>query len=175
MEAAHGGRDGRVGVLAASLALVLLLASTWILVALALQDAPVALVSAGRSVFVVAGLGVLSAFAAGASRSPGAADEARERTDPLSPRTVIALALTGVSGYTIASTAAIALAGPDMPALILTLGPAVVMALEASTGTVRAQRSEVVAILVAVVATALYVALRPAGGEGGGHPLAGAA
>ncbi|MFE5776125.1 hypothetical protein [Brachybacterium sp. NPDC056505] len=173
-------------LLLSALALVLLLASTWILVAIALQDAPVPLVSAGRSVFVVMGLGVLASLASRTGRTGGEQGPAASSADavpavPTAPavpampaRTTVLLALTGVTGYTIASTAAIALAGPDMPALILTLGPAVVMAMEAASGPARAHRREVVATLAAVVATALYVAARPGGEGGGGHPFAGA-
>ncbi|MBK0331770.1 hypothetical protein I8D64_10170 [Brachybacterium sp. MASK1Z-5] len=182
------GTDREVGgaLLLSALALVVLLASTWILVAIALQDAPVPLVSAGRSVFVVMGLGVLASLASRRGRTGGEQDPAVSSMDaapavPTAPavpampaRTTVLLALTGVTGYTVASTAAIALAGPDMPALILTLGPAVVMAMEAASGSTRAHRREVVATLAAVAATALYVAARPGGGAGGGHPFAGA-
>ncbi|WP_152351423.1 hypothetical protein [Brachybacterium subflavum] len=65
------GRRHGAALLLSSLALVLLLASTWILVAVALQDAPVPLVSAGRSIFVVMGLGVLAALASRGQRADG--------------------------------------------------------------------------------------------------------
>lgn len=175
------GRRHGAALLLSSLALVLLLASTWILVAVALQDAPVPLVSAGRSIFVVMGLGVLAALASRGQRADGDPSSAATAVPEMPARTTVLLALAGVTGYTIASTAAIALAGPDMPALILTLGPAVVMAMEAASGAGRAHRREIAATLAAVAATALYVAARPDGGHGGGtgaggeHPVAGAA
>ncbi|WP_287901922.1 DMT family transporter [Arthrobacter sp.] len=144
-----------------SVLLVLLLASTWILVAFTLTGTSVAVASAGRTVFTVGGLALLSALVARGRASAGGAALPRMRRG-----TTVILAITGVSAYTIFSTAAIHFAGAAVPALIMVGTPLTVMVIEA----VLNRRSPGVwflgVALLAVAGAALYVVQKPPGQQG---------
>lgn len=188
-----GRRRATTAVILPSVALVLLLASTWVIVDLALDDASTGVVSAGRTVFSSVGLALLVGLVrpphaladvgraraeagAGGQAGAGAAgvdhvgagagtDTAQgSRPDGRRPPRIrrytwpqlLLLALTGGAEYTMLSTAAITLAGPTLPALVLALLPAVVLGVDAVTTHARVGRTTVLATLVAVVGAALY-------------------
>ncbi|WP_026529389.1 DMT family transporter [Haematomicrobium sanguinis] len=117
-------------ILVQSVSLVLLLAMTWVLVAVALQGTSVALASAGRVVFAVAGLGLLAGWTGGRARLRSPRRSAERPAEPIKWWRVAVLSLLGVSLYTVFSTAAIALAGTTVPALIMALTPAAVLLIE---------------------------------------------
>jgi len=145
-----------------SVLLVLLLASTWVLVALTLTGTSVAVASAGRTVFTVGGLALLSAFVT-RRKDAGAGGTVSPR---IPRRTTVILALTGVSAYTIFSTAAIHFAGADVAALIMVGTPLTVMAVEAVLDRRSPGAWFLVIALVAVAGAALYVIQKPPGEQG---------
>lgn len=131
-----------------SLVLVVLLAATWVIAGIALQGAGVGVVSAGRTAF--AAFGLLAVMSLARSSSPRSA-----------PRytgwQVVILAVTGVAGYTMLSTLAIALAGPTIPSLVLALSPVVVLLLESALARTRVHPLVLAATLSAITGAALYV------------------
>ncbi|GAA1234671.1 drug/metabolite transporter (DMT)-like permease [Microbacterium phyllosphaerae] len=153
---------GGVRLVGESLALVVLLAATWVIAGIAVQGAGVGVVSAGRAGFAALGLLLLVLLS---SRGGG-------RSDPPAsvrrlPRWQLAvLSVTGVAGYTLLSTVAIALAGPAVPSLILALSPVVVLVLESALTKARVRPVVLVATVVAIVGAVLYVVPRPVGAPG---------
>lgn len=148
-----------------SLALVVLLAATWVIAGLALQGAGVGVVSAGRTGFAAVGLFLLVLLShRGGTRSAP--------TDP--PAAVrsyrwwqlVVLSVTGVAGYTLLSTLAIALAGPTIPSLILALSPVVVLLLESALKRARVRPLVLLATVVAILGAVLYVVPRLGDGSG---------
>jgi drug/metabolite transporter (DMT)-like permease len=117
---------------AQSVALVLLLASTWLVVGASLHEASAAVVSAGRTAFTVLGLAVLTGWLSRRGPKPVAEPGRHPVPDAVvAPRyrwwQVLLLAGTGVTAYTVFSTVAIDLAGPVLPTLVMALTPAVVL------------------------------------------------
>lgn len=145
---------GRARLVGESLGLVVLLAATWVIAGIALQGAGVGVVSAGRTAF--AALGLLLVVAVTRS-SPRIA--LRYTAGQLT-----VLAITGVAGYTVLSTLAIALAGPAIPSLVLALSPVVVLLLEHALARTRMHPLVLAATVVAMVGAVLYVAPRIGGG-----------
>lgn len=104
-------------------ALVFLLSATWLLVRVSLSGAPVGMASAGRVGFTVISLwGLLLVMRWSSQGDHGGAASAR-----LPLRETVILSVTGVSGYTVLSTAAIAAVGPVLPALVMSTGRLVVL------------------------------------------------
>ncbi|NUW46036.1 DMT family transporter [Nonomuraea rhodomycinica] len=152
----HGGR-GRL--IWQSAALVVLLASTWLIVEASLRGASTAIVSAGRTAFTVLGLLALTWWP-----SAGAAPAARGRKGVRYRWwQIVLLALTGVTAYTVLSTVAISLAGPALPALTLSLTPAVVLIAESVMLRTWPAPRIVAGTVVAVAGAALYTIPRLAG------------
>ncbi|MGH3691204.1 MAG: DMT family transporter [Microbacterium sp.] len=149
----------RVRLAVESAALVVLLAATWVIAGFALQGAGVGVVSAGRTLF--AALGLLAVVAL--TRSSTTRSAPRYTAGQLA-----VLAVTGVAGYTMLSTLAIALAGPTIPSLILALSPVVVLLLESALSRARVHPLVLAATLVAVIGAVLYVAPRFGSGSGAG-------
>lgn len=154
VRAAASSTSSKVGALrlvVPSIALIVLLAATWVVAGLALQGAGVGVVSAGRTGFATVGMLLLVTFAR------------REREPDLPPvRPYTAgqlsiLAITGVAGYTMLSTLAIALAGPAIPSLILALSPVVVLLLESALAKTRVRPLVLLATVVAIIGAALYI------------------
>ncbi|MFI9560331.1 DMT family transporter [Nonomuraea endophytica] len=139
-----------------SAALVILLASTWLVVEASLRDASTAIVSAGRTAFTVLGLLALTWWTP-ASASP-AAPATRYRWWQIG-----LLALTGVTAYTVLSTVAISLAGPALPALTLSLTPAVVLIAESVMLRTRPSLRTIAGTVIAVAGAVLYTVPRLAG------------
>ncbi|MFI6396049.1 DMT family transporter [Nonomuraea sp. NPDC050547] len=150
---------GRGRLIWQSAALVLLLASTWLVVEASLRDASTGIVSAGRTAFTVLGLVALTWW------SPASAS-------PASPATgyrwwqIGLLALTGVTAYTVLSTVAISLAGPALPALTLSLTPAVVLIAESVMLRTRPSPRTIAGTVIAVAGAVLYTVPRLAGSLG---------
>lgn len=141
----------RVRLALESVALVVLLAATWVIAGVALQGAGVAVVSAGRTGFAVLGLVAVATLA----RPPSPATAPRYSGGELA-----ALAVTGVAGYTMLSTLAIALAGPAIPSLVLALSPVVVLLLESALARARVHPLVLAATIVAVTGALLYIVPR---------------
>ncbi len=141
-----------------SLALVLLLAATWVVVGVALAGAGTGVVSAGRTVFAAFGLLLLL----GATRRASSGGPRGSILHPAryTPWQLIVLAGTGVAGYTVLSTVAIALAGPTLPSLVMALSPALVLIIEAVLAKVRVSLPALAATCVAIAGAALYVVPR---------------
>lgn len=158
-------KTGRRRLALESLVLVVLLAATWVIAGIALQGAGVGVVSAGRTGFAALGLFLLVVL----SHRPGT------RSGPVYPLVTVrryrwwqlgVLSATGVAGYTLLSTVAIALAGPAIPSLILALSPVVVLLLESALTKVRVPPLVLVATGVAIAGTALYIVPRVGGASG---------
>ncbi|WP_326794046.1 DMT family transporter (plasmid) [Streptomyces sp. NBC_00841] len=146
-----------------SAALVVLLTSTWLIVGASLHDASTAIVSAGRTGFTVLGLLALSWRSTLITSSATA-----ERSTPApAPRyqwwQVVILALTGVTAYTVFSTVAISLAGPALPALAMSLTPAVVLIAEGVLMRAWPSARTIAGTAIAVVGAVLYAIPRLAG------------
>ena len=114
----------------ASIALVILLASTWIIVKFSLNGAPSSVVAAGRTLFSTIGLGFILTWKR-VPREEAAAQHPAKTQYSISQ--ITALALLGVVAYTVFSTLAIATLGPSIPSLILTLSPVSVLIMQAFT------------------------------------------
>lgn len=147
-----------------SLALVLLLAATWVVVGVALAGAGTGVVSAGRTVF--AAFGLLLLLGATRKSSSGGPRGSILRPARYTPWQLVVLAGTGVAGYTVLSTVAIALAGPTLPSLVMALSPALVLIIEAVLAKVRVSLPALAATCVAIAGAALYVVPRLAGSAG---------
>ncbi|MEV0408250.1 DMT family transporter [Actinoallomurus sp. NPDC050550] len=149
-----------------SAALVLLLASTWVIVDVSLRGASTPVVSAGRTGFTVLGLIALTRWST--RRTTPTAQKHSTETASSHYRwwQVAVLALTGVTAYTVLSTVAIDLAGPALPALALSLTPAVVLCAEAIM-TRRRPRTRTIAGTAAAVAGAVLYALPRLAGQPG--------
>ncbi|MGO4490392.1 DMT family transporter [Microbacterium sp. 2RAF4] len=145
---------GRARLVGESLGLVVLLAATWVIAGIALQGAGVGVVSAGRTAFAALGLLLVVAVARSSPRIA-----LRYTAGQLT-----VLAITGVAGYTVLSTLAIALAGPAIPSLVLALSPVVVLLLEHALARTRMHPLVLAATVVAMVGAVLYVAPRIGGG-----------
>ncbi|MFI6294688.1 DMT family transporter [Nonomuraea sp. NPDC050790] len=147
---------GRGRLIWQSACLVLLLASTWLIVEASLRDASTSIVSAGRTAFTVLGLLALTWW----SPAPGTPDR---RTTRYRWWQVVLLALTGVTAYTVLSTVAISLAGPALPALALSLTPAVVLIAESVLLRTWPPARTVAGTLIAVAGAVVYTIPRLAG------------
>ncbi|WP_282847121.1 DMT family transporter [Microbacterium oxydans] len=145
---------GRVRLVGESLGLVVLLAATWVVAGIALQGAGVGVVSAGRTAFAALGLLLVVAAIRSSSRI----------VPQYTAGQLIVLAVTGVAGYTVLSTLAIALAGPAIPSLVLALSPVVVLLLENALARTRVHPLVLTATVVAIVGAVLYVVPRIGGG-----------
>lgn len=146
----------RVRLALGSLALVVLLAATWVVAGIALQGAGVGVVSAGRTAFAALGLLAVATLARGRSL----------RTAPRYVGWQLAiLAVTGVAGYTMLSTLAIARAGPTIPSLVLALTPVAVLLLESALARIRVHPLVLAATLVAITGAVLYIVPRIDGSE----------
>lgn len=148
-----------------SAALVILLASTWLIVASSLHEASPAVVSAGRTGFTVLGLLALtwwSTFRTTTSSSVGG-HGALSAAPPYRWWQVVFLALTGVTAYTVLSTVAINLAGPALPTLVMALTPAVVLVAEGLLTRTRPPARTILGTALAVVGAVIYVLPRLAG------------
>lgn len=141
-----------------SIALVVLLAATWVIAGLALQGAGVGVVSAGRTGF--AALGLLLLVLLSHQRGTRSSPAAPTVIGPYSWWQLGVLAVTGVAGYTLLSTLAIALAGPTIPSLILALSPVVVLLLESALARVRVRPPVLLATVIAIVGAVLSVVPR---------------
>ncbi|MFE0148951.1 DMT family transporter [Nonomuraea sp. NPDC059007] len=150
---------GRGRLIWQSAALVLLLASTWLVVEASLRDASTGIVSAGRTAFTVLGLVALTWW------SPASAPPASRATGYRWWQIGL-LALTGVTAYTVLSTVAISLAGPALPALTLSLTPAVVLIAESVMLRTRPSPRTIAGTVIAVAGAALYTVPRLAGSLG---------
>ena len=159
-------RSPAASIVGQSIVLVVLLASTWVIVGIALIDAGAGVVSAGRTMF--AAFGMLLLMLMSRSRPPTRPDDARAVRVPgrYTARQLVVLAGTGVAGYTMLSTVAIDLAGPTLPSLVLSLSPAVVLILEAVLARVRVSIPPLVATSVAIAGAAFYVVPRFDGTNG---------
>lgn len=73
------------------------------------------------------------------------------------------LSVTGVAGYTMLSTVAIAFTGPTIPSLILALSPVVVLLLESALTRARVRPLMLVATIVAIAGAVLYIVPRLGG------------
>jgi drug/metabolite transporter (DMT)-like permease len=158
--------SARLGV--QSVALVILLASTWLLVGTSLTSADTATVSAGRTVFTVLGLAALTHL-------PGLQREKPPRHPRPTTVQVTLLGLTGVTAYTVFSTAAIALAGPALPSLLISLTPAVVLVADSLLRRSAPSRRALLGTGIAVVGAIAYVLPRLAPATPGNSMLLGAA
>lgn len=160
------------GLAVSSVALVVLLAATWLVVGASLLEATAAVVSAGRTAFTVAGLAALTAWLS--ARAPLSAPAGRAAaTRPYRRREVVLLAATGVTAYTVFSTIAIELAGPVLPTLVLALTPAAVLAGEAVLASTVPPLRTIAGTAIAVAGAVAYVLPR-LGGTLGGDVAAGA-
>lgn len=143
-----------------SAALVLLLASTWIVVGVSLTDADSAVVSAGRTGFTVVGLLALRAsarVAGSTARGTRMGLDRRAEGGTVSWVQLSVLAASGVTIYTICSTLAIAFAGPVLPTLIIALTPAVVMVAEGILARTVPPSATIIGTAIAVTGALLYV------------------
>lgn len=158
-------RGSRARLLAESAALIVLLASTWLIVGASLQGASVAVVSAGRTGFAALGLSALTWWSA--SRAVASTDTEDLAVAPAYRWwQLLLLALTGVTAYTVLSTIAIHLAGPALPTLVLALTPAVVLAAESVPARARPPGLAIAGTGLAVAGAVLYVIPRLAGSLG---------
>ena len=159
-------RSPAASLVGQSIVLVVLLASTWVIVGIALAGAGAGVVSAGRTMF--AAFGLLLLLLMSRSRPPTRADDARAVGFPgrYTARQLVVLAGTGVAGYTMLSTVAIDLAGPTLPSLVLSLSPAVVLILEARLARARVNVPTLVATGAAIAGTALFIVPRLGGTAG---------
>jgi len=154
------GDRHRGALVAQSIALVLLLAATWLVVGASLEGTGAAVVSAGRTGFTVLGLFALTALLSVRGDGPhGGAAPAR----PYRWWQLALLAGTGVTAYTVASTVAIELAGPVLPTLVLALTPAVVLAAESAIARRRPAATALAGTALAVAGAVLYVLPRLGG------------
>ncbi|TCJ21605.1 hypothetical protein E0W80_16075 [Microbacterium sp. PI-1] len=149
----------RVRLALESLALVVLLAATWVVAGYTLEGAGVGVVSAGRTGFAALGLLLLALL----SRRGGR--RSAPTHPPVSARRYTwwqlgVLAFTGVAGYTMLSTIAIAFAGPTIPSLILALSPVVVLLLESLLTRARVRPLVLVATVIAIAGAVLYIVPR---------------
>ncbi|MFD1572590.1 hypothetical protein ACFSEO_00455 [Agromyces cerinus subsp. nitratus] len=112
------------GIAGQSIALVVLLASTWVIVGIALVGAEAGVVSAGRTVFAAFGLLLLLLMSRNRTSAHPDDQGAVARPGRYTAWQLVVLAGTGVAGYTMLSTVAINLAGPTLPSLVLSLSPA---------------------------------------------------
>jgi drug/metabolite transporter (DMT)-like permease len=155
-----------------SVALVVLLASTWLIVGASLHDASTAIVSAGRTGFTVLGLLTLTWWSAARSSSSSTRDASAPAA---SPRyrwwQLLLLALTGVTAYTVLSTVAISLAGPALPTLVMALTPAVVLIAETLMTRTRPSPRTIVGTALAVAGAVVYVVPKLSGTLGSGVGL----
>ncbi|MDP9869868.1 MULTISPECIES: DMT family transporter [Streptosporangium] len=153
------GRGGRGRLIWQSAGLVVLLASTWLIVEASLRDASTAIVSGGRTGFTVLGLLALTWW------SPAGAAPVTKDTRDTGYRwwQVVLLALTGVTAYTVLSTIAISLAGPALPALALSLTPAVVLIAESVLLRTWPAPRTIAGTVIAVAGAAIYAIPRLAG------------
>ncbi|MFG1606766.1 DMT family transporter [Actinoplanes sp. NPDC049265] len=135
-----------------SVLLTALLATTWLIVGTSLKTADAATVSAGRTGFTVIGLAALAWVPALRS---GAPETVRQTSPPLTRTTL--LGLTGVTAYTVLSTVAIALAGPALPSLVVSLTPAVVLIADCLLRRARPSGRALLGTGVAVAGAVLYV------------------
>ncbi|SIO07787.1 DMT family transporter [Agromyces cerinus] len=159
-------RSSAAGIAGQSIALVLLLASTWVVVGIALVGAEAGVVSAGRTVFAAFGL-LLLLLTSQNRRSTQTDDRgAVGRPGRYTAWQLVVLAGTGVAGYTMLSTVAIDLAGPTLPSLVLSLSPAVVLMLEARLARARVNMPTLVATGAAIAGTVLFVVPRLSGTAG---------
>jgi len=166
------GRDPRrrFDLLWRSSALVVLLASTWLIVGASLHDASAAVVSAGRTVFTVGGLSALSWWLTARATSSTArtpAPDVPRASEPYRWWQLVLLALSGVSVYTVCSTVAIAFAGPVLPTLVLALTPATVLIAESIMTRAAPPLSTGIGTVLAVGGAVLYVLPRLDGTLGG--------
>lgn len=149
-----------------SATLVLLLAATWLVVAISLDAASPAIVSAGRTCFTVLGLVFLSQWAM--RREPKNQGTLLFRANHNVPSRyrwwqVALLSASGVSAYTIFSTLAIHFVGPALPTLFMALTPAVVLAAESLLNGTRPAAKTVLGTTVAVAGAIVYVLPRLSG------------
>ncbi|WP_406300797.1 DMT family transporter (plasmid) [Embleya sp. NBC_00888] len=146
-----------------SAALVVLLASTWLIVGASLHNASTGIVSAGRTGFTVVGLLALS----WRSMFTTSTATAEPPVPTPAPRyrwwQVVILALTGVTAYTMFSTVAISLAGPALPALAMSLTPAVVLLAEGLVARAWPPARAITGTAIAVLGAVLYAIPRLAG------------
>ena len=166
------GRDPRrrLDLLWRSSALVVLLASTWLIVGASLHEASTAVVSAGRTVFTVGGLVALSGWLSARAATTAArtsAPDVRSATDPYRWWQLVLLALSGVSAYTVFSTVAIGFAGPVLPTLVMALTPAAVLIAESVMARTAPPLSTCVGTVLAIGGALLYVLPRLGGTLGG--------
>ncbi|WP_431030987.1 DMT family transporter [Plantibacter sp. RU18] len=143
-----------------SAALIVLLASTWLIVGASLQEASTAVVSAGRTIFTVGGLLALSWWTThrGGVNAPDApAPVVRRAPTPYRWWQLLLLALSGVNAYTLFSTVAIGFAGPVLPTLIMALTPAAVLIAESAMTRVVPAVPTIVGTLLAIGGALLYV------------------
>ena len=152
----------RLGLIWRSSALVVLLASTWLIVGASLQGASTAVVSAGRTIFTVGGLLALSWWAANRSAvnvtaNTHAPDSGRRKPTPYRRWQLLLLAVSGVSAYTVFSTIAISFAGPVLPTLVLSLTPAVVLTTETLMTHTAPPMSTTIGTVLAICGAMLYV------------------
>lgn len=162
------GRTGRLGPLALlwrSVALVALLASTWLVVGAALGGADTAVVSAGRTVFTVIGLFVLTSIGS-RRRATTIGGSTRQSSRPYRRGQLVALAASGVTVYTVFSTLAIALAGPVLPTLVIALTPAVVLVAEAVLARTRPSAVTIGGTALAVLGAVVFIVPRLRGSIG---------
>lgn len=160
-------RSRRVRLLAQSAALVVLLASTWLIVGASLRGASVAVVSAGRTGFAVLGLSALTWWSASRAAASTHDENAAGAVAPAYRWwQLLLLALTGVTAYTVLSTIAINLAGPALPTLVMALTPAVVLAAESVPARARPPGVAIAGTGLAVAGAVLYVIPRLAGSLG---------
>ncbi|MEU1707615.1 DMT family transporter [Streptomyces sp. NPDC005706] len=149
-----------------SAALVVLLASTWLIVQASLRGASTATVSAGRTGFTVLGLLALTWWSASRTAPAGKEHSVAAPRPRYRWWQVAILALTGVTAYTLLSTLAISLAGPALPALGMSLTPAVVLLAEGVTARKCPPVRTIVGTVIAVAGAVLYAVPRLAGNLG---------
>lgn len=167
---APGHERRRLDLLWRSSALVLLLASTWLIVGASLQEASTAVVSAGRTIFTVAGLLALSWWATSrvaVNDAKRPAPDHRSEPTPYRWWQLLLLALSGVSAYTVFSTVAIGFAGPVLPTLVMSLTPAAVLIAESLMTRTAPPLPTSLGTLLAIGGALLYVLPRLNGTFGG--------